>query len=743
LRSISVAAVFAATILLTFFHVSNMDIGGHITVGREIVKTHAIPDRDFFTHTVKDSPYPVHQWLGQVTAFGVDHFFGVPGLILLRMALVLAGAWLLYRNARGFGAPVVVAAAIVLLLVVATRPRFFVRPFLVAWLFLPWLQFLLADVRSGRTRRLWPIIPIVVVWCHVHSGVLYGVLLLGGTIAGEAIKMLASRRGGRPLPGTAALDGWNLRRVVLFSGAAVVAAFGTLALVNPSGLKPLLLPILFLGNPTFHQMIGEYRTVDLMIDWPFDLVAGAVLLGILLRPKRVDLTELIVTVGFGILAYRSVRGILPFAVTAAPLLARTWGSVVTDALDAIQRGQGKPRHKMVLTNSVEAMLLLAVVGASSFVSLKATRDWAFPFGFGKDPRHYPERALDFLEAQNVQGPVFNTDVFASSLLWRWGGRRYPVFVDARLEAYPESFWRDTYYRVLEAAPGWRDVLDRYDVQFAMVRRTPGEADDKIGTALWEDPAWGVVFWDDYVLIFVRRGARERNDQVLTDWEFDAFSPRRPQDVRSLRGVGLVQAANELADLVEWIPNSFLPRWSLAASWTRLGRGEEALDLFTELAGSRLARDNRAFHESWAEAALVAGRRGEWERLLREAGGDPTSTDELFDAAVLLARAAKRGRAIDFYREVIERRPDDADAMNNMALLLAQEPHGIGEALQWIATALDQHPGDAYYIASRAEVRVRAGDVAGAIEDFQRSLDALAPDDSTARAEVEDWLKRLR
>jgi hypothetical protein len=39
--------------------------------------------------------------------------------------------------------------------------------------------------------------------------------------------------------------------------------------------------------------------------------------------------------------------------------------------------------------------------------------------------------------------------------------------------------------------------------------------------------------------------------------------------------------------------------------------------------------------------------------------------------------------------------------------------------------------------------VRAGDVAGAIEDFERSLDALAPDDATARAEVEDWLKRLR
>ena len=742
LRRISVAVVFAATILLTLFHVSNMDIGGHITVGREILKTQSIPDSDFFSHTVRGAPYPVHQWMGQVGLFTVDHFFGVPGLIALRMLVVVAGAWFLYLNARRFGAPVVIAAAIVLLLVVAGRPRFFVRPFLVAWVFLPWLQYLLARVRLGETRKLWPILPILLVWGHIHSGVLYGVLLLGGTLAGEGIKALVARRRSRQLSGTSPLDGWNLRRLLIFSAIASVLPFATLVLIHPDGWKPLLLPVRFLTTPLFHHMIGEYRAVDVTIDWPFNLVAGAVILGALLRRKRVDITDLIITVGFGILAFRSVRGIMEFAVTAAPLLAATWGPLVLGSLRKIERGWGRPRQKMVIGNSVEAVLLLTVAAAASFVSLKAMRDWAYPFGVGKDPRHYPERGLDFLEAQNVQGPLFNTDMFASSLLWRWGGRRYPVFVDARLEVYPEEFWVGTYYRVLEAAPGWKDVLNRYDVQFAIVRRVPGESDDKIGDALWADPEWGVVFWDDYAMIFVRRGGRARNDEVLAEWEFREFSPRRPQDVRKLRGPALVRAANELADVAEWTPDALLPRWALASSWTLLGRGEEALGIFEELSRRRDVRDNPAFRTSWAEAALVAGRRGRWEQLLREAGADPASTQELFAAASLLSRTAKQGRAIDFYREVLAREPRNADAMNNLALLLALEMDGAGEALEWLARALAERPGDPYYIASRAEVRARAGDLTGAREDFQAALDALPADDLPAREEIEGWLGRL-
>jgi tetratricopeptide (TPR) repeat protein len=754
LRRVAILCVLVCALILSCFQITNLDLGSHLAVGRQILKTHAIPDSDFFTHTIPGQPYPVHQWLGEVVAFAVDFAFGVPGLILLRMAIVLLASVVLIRHLRGMGTPLIVVAAIVLALLVAMRPRFFVRPFLVTLLFLPLLQSWVADVRSGRSRRLWPVLPLLTIWGHLHSGVLFGVLYLLGVLAGEAVKIAVSRfsHGPSRLAAEAAhpraalfenpLDPWSFRRLALYSALGIALAFGTMALINPSGLRPLLLPFLFFRSQTLTGMIAEYRSVSLAIDWPFDLVAGLVLLGILVRPRRVDLTDLLVTAGFGILAYQAVRGIMPFAIASAPLLGRTWGAFAEDVFAWASRTGGQKSSRFPRANVLETVLLVLLLTGAAFVSVRAVQGWLFPFGFGKDPKHYPERALDFLEAQGIRGRIFNTDIWASSILWRWRGTTYPVFVDARLEVFPREFWRDVYYRVLQAAPGWQVVLDRYRVQFAFLRRAGGEADERIGEVLWEDPGWGLVYWDDYVMIFIRRDSPAlRNQQILASWEFTSFHPRRPRAVQDLRGEALVRAEEELLRLTGWVPDSFVPRWALAGAWTALGDGQDAVDLYSRLAGRREARRNPAFDRAYADAALVAGNERLRLELLRKADVDAESPDELFHAASLLARAGQRENAVRRYRELLSVSPSHTDGMNNLALLLAESDEGIPEALELIERALSVSPSDPYYVASRGEILWRAGRQAEARAEFERALEQLPPEDTAARDEVRSWIER--
>ena len=290
---------------------------------------------------------------------------------------------------------------------------------------------------------------------------------------------------------------------------------------------------------------------------------------------------------------------------------------------------------------------------------------------------------------------------------------------------------------------WEDVLARYNVRCALLRREGGKSDDRIGDALWKHEDWGLAYWDDEVLIYVLReedGPR-RNREVLITWEFDAFNPRHAREVTALRGEALGQAEWQLVRLVEWNPESFLPGWTLAVTRTGLGRGEEAAAIMAELAGRREARDNAAFAGSRAEAELVAGRREGWAAFLREAGRNPDAGSELFRGAALLSRTGRADAAIAMYRDVLAVSPGDADAMNNLALLLATDPAGSDEALALLEEAVRRVPDDPYILASRGEVLYGRGEREAALADFQRSLELLGEEDVEAREEVMRWILR--
>jgi tetratricopeptide (TPR) repeat protein len=139
---------------------------------------------------------------------------------------------------------------------------------------------------------------------------------------------------------------------------------------------------------------------------------------------------------------------------------------------------------------------------------------------------------------------------------------------------------------------------------------------------------------------------------------------------------------------------------------------------------------------------VAGRRADWEELLRKIGRNPEAADELFRGASLLSRAGKTKAAIAMYRDVLAVSPGDTDAMNNLALLLAAEAPDSDEALALLEEALRRVPDDPYVLASRGEVLYGRGEREAALADFQRSLDLLGADDQEAREQIMRWILRV-
>ncbi|MCZ7582483.1 MAG: hypothetical protein M5R36_03640 [Deltaproteobacteria bacterium] len=123
------------------------------------------------------------------------------------------------------------------------------------------------------------------------------------------------------------------------------------------------------------------------------------------------------------------------------------------------------------------------------------------FQFDVDLYSLPVRATEFINRHGLRGEMFNDYNFGGYLLWKSEPRR-KVFVDGRLEVYGPGGQLDHYLRVSNGAPGWRQILDRYGVDWCVVR-----ADRPIAKQLDESGIWEMVYFDYNAAIFLRQGAQ--------------------------------------------------------------------------------------------------------------------------------------------------------------------------------------------------------------------------------------------
>ena len=99
------------------------------------------------------------------------------------------------------------------------------------------------------------------------------------------------------------LEGMRYSRLVLYSIGAVAAALLSGAMVNPSGVEAILLPMGLMKTRYFFEVLSEFQKAhfwrDRFFSFLFILVAAS-----LIPRKRRDATEIIAVIIFGLFATR-------------------------------------------------------------------------------------------------------------------------------------------------------------------------------------------------------------------------------------------------------------------------------------------------------------------------------------------------------------------------------------------------------------------------------------------------------
>lgn len=470
-------------------------IGWHIRTGQQIVATHAIPRVDSFSSTMVGKPWFAWEWLYDLVVGQLEATLGLNGVVWLTAVVIAAVFGWMFRLLIARGTNLVVALGLVLLAVSGSMIHFLARPHVVSWLFaLAWFWILDSseredfDLRGGsRGRWLWALPLLMLVWVNVHGGFLVGFVLLGIYLLGaawnwfrarqnrieEVFQQIASRKRVRALA-------W----VSILSAAA--------SLVNPYGWKLHLHVYRYLSDrflmdhieefqsPNFHGIAQKCFLVLLLITFTVLAVRG--------RELRVSqgLTVLFVVYA-GLYASRSipVSSILLVMVVGPLVPASGMARGFSSKMSAIEL-----RLKGHLWPVLATVVALAIAANGGRMGSSVLMDAHF------DPRRMPVEAVNFLEKQQVQGPVLSPDFWGGYLIYRLYPRSR-VVVDDRHDLYGEEFFK-SYLKMIHVEPGWEEFMRLHEASCVLLPRQSALADRLAVTVGWKE-----IYADDVAVAFVR------------------------------------------------------------------------------------------------------------------------------------------------------------------------------------------------------------------------------------------------
>jgi Flp pilus assembly protein TadD len=491
-RLLVILAALAVILLLLPAKVGDTDVWFHLRAGEWLLGGGGFPKADPFSFTA-DQPWIDTSWLFQVPLALAHRLAGIAGVTLWNALLVLVAFGGVAASGRKRGIALPELISLIALALLACAPRLAPRPESFSLVFLAIALWLTDRAIAGRTRRLWAIIPLQVVWANSETLFPLGLAVLGAGLL-EALRRRQIR-------------GPGARHWALALGGGVAAA-----LINPHGLHGALLPLRMARsvadpNDIFHRGVFELMSAfDPRMPFGsvvFFFLIAAVVLAIAVRERRrLDLFAVLVLTGFGYLALSSVRNIPLFALAGSFIAVRLAGPErvpITHRDEPVSAGAvlrlGLARIGLALAF---AFLAVGILTSSFYTGLRLGKR----FGLGVDDRVFPTASLDTLRRAGPPPRVMNDHALGHYLIWelRPGTQ---VFLDGRSEVYRTSTLA-AMQSVLAGAEAFDRRAEDAGVRYALLGHRRDFLDPLL-TGLASHPRWTIAAWDAAGILFHRDG----------------------------------------------------------------------------------------------------------------------------------------------------------------------------------------------------------------------------------------------
>jgi hypothetical protein len=494
--NISIEHLWGLTALVGIFVFVNThpirphDFWWHITIGRDILATGKIPSSDIYSYTAYGHLYPSYQmfWLMEIILYQL-YKLGGPAFVVFIQSLVISSAYgIIFWICKFISKSWRVAAFGVLFAAALGLNDWNVRPqgitFLLASIFL----LAMTKFRENKKWGWLAVFPLgMLIWVNSHGTFFIGLALLAisfGQAIWDASKSKIEDRN------------TSVKPILLAPGLSLAVTLMA-CLINPRGLGIINYLQTLSGNTAVQNFVTEWAPPTLRtlmgVIFFIGLVLGLLVLA--LSPQRPNIFQISIFLAFGILGIKTSRGSVWFGLVMAPILAEHI-SYIVQRLQKENKKNSSSEGKRAL--NILFCTILIVMGIISLPWFKHR----LPLPQAKAgliSAETPVQATQVLLNENPPGYVFNAISFGSYLIWA-AFPEYQVFVDSRIELFPEKVWID-YLNISNAIGDWEGELTGYGVNTLMLSPTEQAA---LVTAVLGSEHWKLIYKDQTAYLFERR-----------------------------------------------------------------------------------------------------------------------------------------------------------------------------------------------------------------------------------------------
>lgn len=456
------------------------DTWWHLAVGEEILARGTWPTADPYSFTASGHGWIAYEWLGEIVMALAARLGGFSalaalliGLSVLLMLLLYGYAWL--RSGHSKAAFLAVALVWPLAAIV-----FKLRPQLLGYVFLLLTLICLEAYRQGRTRTLWLLPALFLLWVNTHGTFVFGFVVLGAFGVSGLVKF---RRGGLTAEPWTPAQRRHLAVVLLLCVVAVT--------LTPYGTRPAAYPLeLAVLQPTNVASIAEWQPML------FDLFWGKLFLILILA-------FFVVQMLFPLTYRLEEIGLLALTIYAASTHRRfaVFFAIVFAPLLAVQLARWLPRYQPAkdrpLLNAVLVALIVAQV-VIFFPTMEQLEEVVADF--------FPQGAVEYMRAHGIEQPMLNEYAWGGYLIWAVGPE-HKVFIDGRADLYEYAGVLSDWLDLSRLAPNTPFLLRKYGIGACLLRR-----EHPLGTFLASLPDWEAVYSDELSLLLLRRPSVANSDQ---------------------------------------------------------------------------------------------------------------------------------------------------------------------------------------------------------------------------------------